>query len=115
MKNEFLKIIALFFLTILLSSNVLNVHTYLHQKEVQNHLTDSCSGNNDEEQELPCELCHFALQLHNLDYNNSLEFSYENNLQVWQRVKTENFSGNDELAEQRFYNRNRNKAPPALI
>lgn len=115
MKNEFLKIIALFFLTILLSSNVLNVHTYLHHKEVQNHLTDSCGDNNDEEQELPCDLCHLALQLNSLDYNNSLEFSYENDLQVFQLIKTENSSSNDVLVEQQFYNRNRNKAPPALI
>lgn len=115
MKNKFLKITALFFLTILLSSNVLNVHTYLHQKEVQNHLTDSCGDNNDEEQELPCNLCHLAFQLNSLDYNNSLEFSYENNLQVFQLVKTENISDNNVLAEQQFYKHIRNKAPPALI
>jgi len=115
MKNKFLKIIALFFLTILLSNNVLNVHTYLHQKEVQNHLTNSCGDNNDEEQELPCDLCHLALQLNNLDYNNSLEFSYENDIQVFQLVKIDNNSGKNSLSEQQFYNRKRNKAPPTLI
>ncbi|BAO77493.1 hypothetical protein [Winogradskyella sp. PG-2] len=91
------------------------MHSYLHHKEVQNHLTDSCGDDNDEDQELPCNLCLLAINLNSLDYNNSIEFSYENDLQIFKLIKTYNVSGNDYLTDQQFYNRNRNKAPPALI
>ena len=114
MKTIFLKIIALFFLTILLTSNILNLHVYLHEQEDNQELRDTCQ-NEDDDQHDSCDLCLLALQLNNLDFNNTLEFSYENLTQVINYEKVDVVTYKTPYYDQRFSHHHRNKAPPTLI
>lgn len=114
MKNSLLKIFSLFFLTILLSSNVLNVHVYLHQQEENFQFSDGCADD-DDNQDDPCDLCLLALNLNELDYNNSLEYSYHNDSQIIHNYNEELIiykQSNYELFYSEYGN---NKAPPYLI
>ncbi|WP_422104698.1 hypothetical protein [Winogradskyella sp.] len=114
MKKVYLKIITLFFLTVLLTSNILNLHVLFNHDE--HYSVNFCEHHeNEDEEDTSCDLCLLVLNLNSLDYNNSLEFSYESHIQI-----TNNF-GKDLLVHKKLYygrlfsEHNRNKAPPHFI
>ncbi|MEO1030494.1 MAG: hypothetical protein AAFX55_03765 [Bacteroidota bacterium] len=114
MKKVYLKIITLFFLTVLLTSNILNLHVlFNHDEHYSGNLCEH--HENEDEEDTSCELCLLVLNLNSLDYNNCLEFSYESHIQI-----TNNF-GKDLLAHKKLYygrlfsEHHRNKAPPHFI
>ncbi len=110
MKLHLIKISTIFFLTILLASNVINLHIYFHDD-----IQELSHCNNDEnEEEAPCDICHIAFNLNNLDYNNSLQFSFKS-LNQTQPLTQNKVSGYVEILQKQLYlNKNRNKAPPHL-
>lgn len=118
MKRGLVKIAALFFLTILLASNFVNLHVYFHH-DVQelDHCQGICHSNEndeDENQDTPCELCHLAFQLNNLDYNTSLEFSFDGLTYIQHTYKKEFTCYIEQLFKEYYFNSNKNKAPPYL-
>ncbi|WP_299367156.1 hypothetical protein [Winogradskyella sp.] len=114
MKNIFIKIIALFFLSILLTSNVLNLHVYLHEHEQHQCFADS-DENHEDEENTPCELCLLVLNLNSLDYNNSLEFSYKSDIPLINNFRKDHLVYQKLNYDQLFSEHHRNKAPPHLI
>jgi len=115
MRNTFLKILALFFLTILLTSNVLNLHIYIHEQENSHCLVDSCENNEDNKKDTPCQLCLLALNLNNLDYNNTTEFSLKNHTSIIEHNRKEILTYQELNYNQLSLNDNKNKAPPYHI
>jgi len=114
MKENFIKILSLFFLTILLTSNILNLHVYAHQQDDNTCITKSCENENDEK-DVPCELCLLALNLNDLDYNNTSEFLSKDLTTTAQYLKEEVLTSQEFYFEQIALNKNRNKAPPYFI
>ncbi len=113
MKSLFVKISSLFFLVVLLCSNVTNLHVYFHE-----HETSDCQNyenGNENEESTPCDICLLAFNLNNLDYNNSLEFSYEIATITKQPTQKEVLSYSNLLHKTLYLNKNRNKAPPTLL
>ena len=115
MKNILVKIIALFFLSILLTSSVLNLHVFFHEQDQHHCLATSEDHHDDEDEDTPCDLCLLVLNLNNLDYNNSLEFSYENNIQLINNFRAHSLVYQNQNYDQFFSENQRNKAPPHLI
>lgn len=76
------------------------------------------SQNNDDNEghnEAPCDLCLIAFNLNNLDFNNTLEFSFES-LNIIQQITQKKVLGYTEILQNQLYlNKNRNKAPPYLV
>ncbi len=115
MGKKFYKLISLFFLTILLSSNVLNVHAYLHQEENQ-CITDSCQNSeNENEEEAPCDLCLLAISFNNLDYHNTTAFSFENSVPIIEHNREKALIYQELNCDLLALSSNRNKAPPHHI
>ncbi len=113
MKGLLVKISSIFFLVVLLCSNVTNLHVYFHE-----HETSDCQNydNGDEgEEKAPCDICSLAFNLNNLDYNNSLEFSYESSTITEQPTQKKVISYNNLPHKALYLNKNRNKAPPTLL
>lgn len=113
MKTGFIKIASIFFLTVLLASNVVNLHVYFHEQAKElGHLQND---GNDSNSEIPCDLCYISINLNNLDFDNTPEFSFKVSTLI-QHVPAENIFGNVELFYKQLYlNNNRNKAPPYLV
>ncbi|WP_299128779.1 hypothetical protein [uncultured Winogradskyella sp.] len=114
MKNIFIKIGAIFFLAILLTSNVLNLHIYAHQDIdnqcfIEDEHNEERNNNKDS-----CEICHIALSLNGLDYHFSSLPNFQNNLTV-----LNTYRDNDILVSPNHgiiaLTNNRNKAPPYRI
>ena len=115
MKNVFFKITALFFLSILLASSVLNLHVYFHDHEHDHYVGNFDEHHDEDEDDAPCELCLLVLNLNNLDYNNTLEFSYESDTQIITYNRKEVLNYSKSHYNQLFSDHNRNKAPPRFI
>ena len=116
MKTYLTKILSVFFLTILLISNIVNLHVFSHEQIHElcchEHDLDHNEGENDED--TPCDICIIAIHLNNLDYNTTLEFSFENSNKI-QHSPEKNILGYVEIFQKQLHsNKNRNKAPPLL-
>lgn len=109
MKRFLAKILSIFFLTILLASNMLSLHVYFHD-EIQelNH----CQNDHDNEEEAPCDTCILAFNLTNLDYNNNPEFSFENLTLIQQVLQKKQLGYVETLHKRLCLSSNKNKAPP---
>ncbi|WP_299550296.1 hypothetical protein [Seonamhaeicola sp.] len=118
MKNSFIKIASIFFLTVLLASNVVNLHIYFHEQvEALNNCQNNDSENhdNEEDSDIPCDLCHIAFTLNGLDYNKAPEFSIKSTVFTQQYTLKDLTVHVELLHEQPCLNNNRNKAPPSLV
>ena len=113
MNKIYLKIIALFFLSILLTSNILNLHVFFNDHDT--HCLTQYSEYDEENEDTPCELCVLVLNLNNLDYNNSATFSFESDTQIIAYHRKEVSTYKAVYRDRLFSDHNRNKAPPYLI
>ena len=115
MNHTFYKIASYFFLSILLLSNVANIHVYSHHQD-ESLYSDSCQNDSDDNNtDDPCELCLLALNLNNLDYHFFIRFSIEDNIQIAEYNK-DSLATYQELGySQLALNSNRNKAPPYRV
>ncbi|WP_431157674.1 hypothetical protein [Winogradskyella poriferorum] len=113
MRKNFIKFIALFFLSLLLTSNTIGLHVYLHHENSDQ--TTSNTQDHDNDQEIPCEICLIAINLNSLDYDNSFEYKFVG------LSNDDTFNKKDVIGYyDSFYNpilsfSRRNKAPPYLI
>ena len=116
MKKVFIKTIALFFLSILLTSNVLNLHVFFHDHEHDHdHYFGNLGEHHNDENNAPCDLCLLVLNLNNLDYNKGLEFSFESDNLIINNFKKDLLVYKRSYYKELFSKHNRNKAPPHLI
>ncbi|WP_299522379.1 hypothetical protein [Winogradskyella sp.] len=113
MNKDYSKIIALFFLTILLTSSVLNLHIFFHDHD-HDHYFGNLGDHHKEQKDTPCELCLLVLNFSDLDYNNSLEFSYESDIQIINNFRKDLLIHKKLYYNQLFSEHNKNKAPPHL-
>jgi len=114
MKHYLVKISSFFFLVLLLASNITSLHIYFHEQELSHCLNDDNHNNDENEEEAPCDICLVAFNLTNLDYNNSLEFSFKSFIQIQQIPEKILLGYVETLHKQRYFNKNKNKAPPYL-
>ncbi len=114
MKHFFIKISSLFFLTLLLSSNIVNLHVYFHN-QIQE--LEQCQNHDDEQHsdDVPCDLCVIAFNLNNLDFNNTSGVSFESLIPTQQHIQKKILGFVASLHNQFHFNKNRNKAPPHLV
>lgn len=117
MKVFLTKISSIFFLTILLASNIVNLHIYSHD-QIQDfgcHQIDDLDHNESEnDKDTPCDICIIAINLHNLDYNTSLELSFENSNKIQHLPQKNTVDYVEKFQKQPYLSKNRNKAPPSL-
>lgn len=117
MKYFFVKIASIFFLTVLLASNTVNLHVYFHGEiedvsHYQNDYSDHNDDNNDKK--TPCDLCLLAFNLNSLDYNNGLEFSFKSINNTEELPHKEILSYVELLHKKSYLHKLKNKAPPYL-
>ncbi len=111
MKRFLAKILSVFFLTILLSSNMLSLYVYFND-EVQelNH----CQSDHDNKEKTPCITCILAFSLTNLNYNNNPEFSFESLTLIQQVLQKKQLVYVETLHKRLCLSSNKNKAPPCF-
>lgn len=115
MKSFFIKISALFFLSILLASNVATLHIYIHDEaqSLSHHENDlGCNDGNDED--TPCDICVIAFNINNLNYSYTPQFSFTPKDIAVKIASKKTFGYVNILQKQLYLNKNRNKAPPQL-
>jgi len=117
MKNTFIKISAFVLLSILLTSNILNLHIHIHEDDKSHCINSSEQEHDDDHDEdnNTCELCLLALNLNSLDYYHPTVFSVENISSVdWYNKDT--IKNYQQLSYSLLVSdNNRNKAPPHQI
>ncbi|TYA71523.1 hypothetical protein [Seonamhaeicola marinus] len=114
MKSYLAKISSIFFLTILLASNIVNLHVYFHHDshEYDHHQNDD--SNHDSEDNKQCDICLVAFNLNNLEYSTTPQFSFENNNSIPHLQEQNEIVYVDSFYQKFYLNQNRNKAPPYL-
>lgn len=113
MKNALLRILSLFFLTVLLSSNFVNLHVLFHN-HTSKEVCDSHSHNNNDDntENESCQLCIITQCLNHLNYNLDFNSSFQ------PKITTEFDESLSESSYSKFFydknnfSHNKNKAPP---
>ena len=114
MKNTFAKILSLFFLTIILASHTLNLHVYSHQDD-ETHSSIDTEHNSDDKENSTCDLCLLVTNLNDLDYTNTLEYTYNNKGVTLPFINQKGFNYCNPNHTSLFLSFNNNKAPPYRI
>ncbi|GAA4230673.1 hypothetical protein GCM10022291_01390 [Postechiella marina] len=115
MKLYLLKISSILFLTIILLSKVVNLHAYSHnQAQELSHCqnNDLDNDHNQNKEGVPCDLCLLVINLNNLDYNNSLEFSFKSTPITEIDIKENVLNYINLIPQKSYLNKQKNKAPP---
>lgn len=115
MKNTFLRILSLFFLTILLSSNFVNLHVLFHNhtsiEVCHNHSHNNSDDNTEKES---CQLCVITQCLNHLNYHLDFNSSFqpETTTDCDELLAVSSYS--KFFYDKNIFSHNKNKAPPYL-